>query len=684
MRLFYLSCLAVVLGLFFGCDQHHASRATHWDETAVHRSHMDTTVHPGDDFYRYTNGGWLAHTQIPKDLPEYNTFYYLQNKVFNDLLTALERQSSSNIDSISNGPSKVALLYRQFLDTLSRNKTGITPILPVIQHIKKTESKAALLELIAKDTRVSAPFFTAEVGADLINSTHPIVYVGPHTLGLRHRDDYLSSSTKAQDLRQSYKSYINSILTEVAFKSQNSYDMAQRVLELEQLLAKAQAPAERLQHPEQLNNRYAILDANKAFPKLAPKRRLEDWGIPAHVDTLIITQPQYFKRLNVLLDSLPLSQLKELTVFHTLNTSSQILNRPLEKKKWSFYKSILQGAQTEQPARKRALQMANELLPEALGWIYAQRYGNEQTNAHITQMTTYIIAAYQKRIQALPWMHPDTKSKALQKLNHIDIKVGHPDSWNSYQSLNLTSENTYYENHIALRKWLRQQNMALLNQARNDNKWRLASHQVNAQYFPDTNQIIIPTAILQPPLYDAAQDMASNFGAIGAIIGHEITHAFDMIGARYDLDGNLNAWWTPEDYTQFNLLIEALNHQYAAIKLNDSLAINIELTRNENIADLGGIATAYDALQEWIKDHATPNKELSATPEQRFFMSWTATWRNKQRIEALSQQLKVDTHLPGQIRAVQPLRQFSSFYNAFDIGPGDPEYLPIETRVPIW
>lgn len=684
MRLLYLICLTAVLSFLSSCDQPSPSRAAHWDQVSVHYSHMDTTIRPGSDFYRYTNGGWNEHTQIPNDLPEYNTFYYLQNKVFNDLLITLEQLPSLEEEAFTAGLSQVALLYRQYLDTLSRNNTGITPILSVLKNIKKTQSKAALFELISTDTQVSAPFFTIEIGADLTNSTQSMVYLGPHTLGLGHRKDYFSSSLRAQALRENYKKYISSVLTEVDVDSQNTDDTAQSILKLEQLLAKAQAPPELLQQPELLNNRYAVKDANETFPRLALKNRLENWGIPSHIDTLIITQPHYFNKLEVLLDSLPLSQLKQLTVFHTVNSSSQIMSGPLEKKHWLFYKSNVQGARVQQPAPKRALQMVNKLLPEALGLLYAKRYGNEQTNARISLMITYIIAAYKKRIQALTWMAPGTKNTAIQKLDSMDIRVGYPTSWDVFHNLELTPDNSYYQNQIVLRQWSRKKSISLLNQNLINKSWRLFPHQVNAQYFPDTNQIIIPAALLQPPLYDAQGDMASNFGSIGAIIGHEITHAFDRIGARYDVQGNLNPWWTTSDETQFNMLTQALDHQYKAIELKDSLVVNAALTRNENIADLGGIATAFDALQDWIADYGLTNKSDDFTPNQRFFMAWTSTWRSKQRRKAFEEQLKVDTHLPGPIRAVQPLRQFSTFYEAFDIGPSDPEYLPIQARIPIW
>jgi len=361
-----------------------------------------------------------------------------------------------------------------------------------------------------------------------------------------------------------------------------------------------------------------------------------------------------------------------------------MLTTAIEKANWDFYSKTLNGAKKQKPAKESALTTINESVGEAVGKLYVDKMFPSEAKEKAENMIANVILAYKNRINVLDWMSEETKAKAIEKLDNFTVKIGYPNLWKDYSSLGVNSENTYYENMIAVGEWTLKENLAKIDKPVDRTEWGMSPQTVNAYFQPFNNEIVFPAAILQPPFYDYLADEAVNYGAIGAAIGHEISHAFDDSGSRFDANGNLVNWWTAADLENFTERGNKLANQYSAIEVLDGVFINGEYTLGENIGDLGGVLGAYDGLQLFFKENGRPDDIDGFTAEQRFFISWTTIWRTLQREESLRTQIKTNVHAPGRYRATQPLVNIDAFYEAFDIKEGDGMYLPVEDRVRIW
>jgi len=369
------------------------------------------------------------------------------------------------------------------------------------------------------------------------------------------------------------------------------------------------------------------------------------------------------------------------------NGAASALTTDLETESWEFYSKTLQGAKEQRPRNERALSSINGTLGEALGKLYVEEYFPAEAKKKAQEMVDNILKAYENRINNLSWMSEDTKKKALEKLSTFNVKIGYPDEWKDYAALEITSPEeggSYFQNMLNAQKWRVAENMADLGQPVDKGEWFMSPQTVNAYYNPRYNEIVFPAAILQPPFYDYKADAAVNYGGIGAVIGHEISHGFDDSGARFDAEGNLNNWWTEKDLEEFETLGNDLAEQYSAIEVLDSVYINGKFTLGENIGDLGGVNAAYDGLQIHLENNENPGKIDGFTPEQRFFLSWATVWRTKMRDEAMRNRIKTDSHSPGMYRAYVPLQNIDAWYDAFTIEEGDKMYVKPEDRVRIW
>ncbi len=368
----------------------------------------------------------------------------------------------------------------------------------------------------------------------------------------------------------------------------------------------------------------------------------------------------------------------------TLNSATGMLTPEIDKANFDFYSTTLNGTKKQKPADERALQTVNGSVGEALGKLYVDEMFPPEAKQKAEAMIANVIAAYKDRINALAWMSDSTKVKAIEKLDKFTVKIGYPDKWKDYSSMEVKPGNTFYDNMVAVQTWNFKDNLEKIDEPVDRTEWGMSPQTVNAYFNPFNNEIVFPAAILQPPFYDYKADEAVNYGGIGAVIGHEISHAFDDSGARFDANGNLVNWWTDKDLENFTERGNKLAEQYSNVEVLDSVYINGKFTLGENIGDLGGVLGAYDGLQRFYKENGRPDNIDGLTPEQRFFMSWATVWRTKSRDEALRNQVKTDPHSPGMVRATQPLLNVDSFYEAFDIKEGDPMYLAPEDRVRIW
>ncbi|MEO0901989.1 MAG: M13 family metallopeptidase, partial [Bacteroidota bacterium] len=519
---------------------------------------------------------------------------------------------------------------------------------------------------------------------DLNNSAMNGVYMGPSGLGLPDRDYYLDDDDKSKEIREEYKKHIIRMLKMLGDSEESAMAASEKILALETQLAEPRLDKVQRRDARNLNNPKTIAEADAMLSSIDLKKMISDLGAAKPFDTLFVTQLDYTKALDGMLKETPIEDLKTLLRWDTFNSSAARLSTEIETANWEFYSKYLRGAEKQRPADERALATVNRSVGEALGQLYVDAKFPPEAKAKAEKMIANIIEAYKARIQKLDWMGDSTKLKAIEKLNKFTVKIAYPDDWEDYSAMEVSASKTYFDNMAAVDKWNQDDNFSDIGEPVDKSAWGMSPQTVNAYFNPLNNEIVFPAAILQPPFYNYTADEAVNYGGIGAVIGHEISHAFDDSGSRFDSDGNLKNWWTEEDLAAFTERGGALATQYDEVEVLPEVFVNGKFTLGENIGDLGGVLGAYDGLQRHFAENGRPENIDGFTPEQRFFMSWATVWRTKIRDEALRTQIKTDPHSPGQIRAIQPLLNVEEFYNAFDIKEGDKMYLAPEERVQIW
>ncbi|WP_373057676.1 M13 family metallopeptidase [Zunongwangia sp. H14] len=672
--------------LLTGCQDE--DKSTKEEEIhGINLAYMDTTSSPKDNFFRYVNGKWLDSTEIPSDRTTWGSFMELRQETDNDALKILEESASNPDANLAEDQAKAVALYKSIMDTVSRNKMGIAPIKPYLAKIDSIQSKEDLQNfLVEMSDYGSAGFFSFRVRADRKDSNMNVAYLNPSGLGLPDRDYYVGDDADSKEKREKYKEYITKMLQYLDYSQEEAAQEAETILAFETSLAKPQMDKVERRDARKTYNPMTVNELQKTVPAMEWNRYFEGIGAK-DLDTIVVTQPQYMEALQNVLAQNSVEDWKAYLKWNMFNDAAPFLSTDLERENWEFYDKTLQGAQEQRPRNERALATVNGTVGQALGKLYVDENFPPEAKEKAQEMIGNIIKAYENRIQQLPWMSEDTKKKALEKLSSFNVKVGYPDKWEDYEGMVVKSPEeggSYFENMMNAQKWGVAENMADLGEPVDKSEWYMPPQTVNAYYNPSFNEIVFPAAILQPPFYDYKADAAVNYGGIGAVIGHEISHGFDDSGARFDAEGNLNNWWTDEDLEQFEDLGGALADQYSNIEVLDSVYINGKFTLGENIGDLGGVNAAYDGLQIHLKEHGDPGKIDGYTPEQRFFLSWATVWRTKMRDEALKNRIKTDPHSPGMYRAYVPLQNIDAFYEAFNISEGDKMYLKPEDRVKIW
>ena len=645
---------------------------------------MDTLVSPKNDFYNYVNGNWMRNTEIPSDRTRWGGFSVLRKSTDNDVLNIIAEAKKSNKYAPETDQAKALAIFETELDTIARNKAGITPLQPALDAISKINNLEELQTLLAKNPVVSSPLFGFGVYANLNDSSMNAVYLSSTGLGLPERDYYLDQDQKSKETREEYKKHIVRMLQMLGDDETTANAAANKILELETKLAKPRLTKVERRDARNYNNPRTIAETDAILSSIDIKKMIAESGMTKKFDTIFLSQLKYTKELDVFLKNTPIEDLKTLVRWDTFNSNTSILTTEIEKANWDFYSNYLNGQKEQRPANERALSTVNNSVGEALGQLYVDEKFPAEAKAKAEKMIANVIEAYKKRIQKLDWMGESTKEKAIEKLNKFTVKIGYPDKWEDYSNLDASINKSYFDNMVAVTKWKIQDQNKDIGEPVDKSKWGMSPQTVNAYFNPLFNEIVFPAAILQPPFYNYTADEAINYGGIGAVIGHEISHAFDDSGARFDANGNLVNWWTDEDLEKFTARGEGLVEQYNKIEVLDSVFVNGKFTLGENIGDLGGVLGAYDGLQMFFAENGKPEKIDGYTPEQRFFISWATVWRTKIRDDALRTKIKTDPHSPGTIRAIQPLLNVDSFYEAFDITENDAMYLPPEDRVRIW
>jgi putative endopeptidase len=653
----------------------------------INLEYMDTSVKPSDNFFRYVNGTWLDKTEIPADRTRWGSFDELRENTDKDMMAILKEALNNPAYTDETDQGKALNLYRTIMDTITRNKQGIKPLKPFLDKINAVKNTTDLTNLLIEmDAKGGVGFFGVYVGTDSKNSTRNIVSIGLGSLGLPDRDYYVSDDQDSKEKREKYVAHVARMLTFCGEKESKSKADAARILALEIELAKPRLDRVERRDRRKTYNPMTVADLQKLTPTINWTNYLKGVGLPI-VDTLIVSQPKYMEALEVVFKENKLEDWKAYMRWTLLNQSAGLLSTEIGNANWEFYGKTLTGALKQRPFEERALLTLNGTFGEALGKIYVEKMFPPEAKVKARKMIDNLFLAYENRINNLPWMAASTKANALAKLKKFNVKIGYPDKWKDFSKITIISPKaggTYFDNSKRISQWRTDENYAKLAKPVDKMEWGMSPQTVNAYYNASFNEIVFPAAILQPPFYDYKADEAVNYGGIGAVIGHEISHGFDDSGSRYNADGNLINWWSDEDLKLFTGLGGALADQYSKLEPLPGIFVDGKFTLGENIGDLGGVNAAYDGLLIHLKESGNHGLIDGFTPEQRFFISWATIWRTKARDEAIKNLVKTDSHSPGQYRAYVPLQNVDAFYKAFNIQPGDGMYLTEDERVKIW
>ncbi len=657
------------------------------EKPGIDVSFMDKNTKPSEDFFRFVNGTWLDKTEIPADRTRWGSFNELDQKTNKDALNILKEASKNPKYKSNTDQGKAVNLFKSILDTVARDKQGIAPIKPYLAKINAVKNIKDLQKLMIEMQPLGGiGFFGVQVGADDKNSNKNSVSLGAEGLGLPDKDYYTSDDKDSKEKREKYVLHVAKMLLLIGENPKKAKETAKRILALETALSQPRLDRVERRDSRLQYNPMTIADLQKITPAINWQNYFTGIGF-AKLDSVIVTQPRYMKALQTIFTQNKVEDWKAYLRWSLLNSAAGQLSTKIGAANFDFYGKTLTGAKKQKPLEERALGVVNETVGEALGKLYVEKMFPAEAKAKAEKMIKNVIQAYQNRINNLTWMSAETKVKAVEKLNKITIKIGYPDKWKDYSTLDVKSPaegGSYFDNMKNISNWYYKEDLGKLKKPVDKTEWGMSPQTVNAYYNPSYNEIVFPAAILQAPFYNYQADEAVNYGGIGAVIGHEISHGFDDSGARYNADGNLVDWWTAEDLKQFTALGTALADQYSALEPLPGIHVDGKFTLGENIGDLGGVNAAYDGLQLGLKASGNPGLIDGFTPEQRFFISWSTIWRSKMRDEALKNQVKTDPHSPGIYRAYVPIQNVDAFYEAFNIKLGDKMYVSPEKRVKIW
>ncbi|HEY2179435.1 MAG TPA: M13-type metalloendopeptidase, partial [Caulobacteraceae bacterium] len=639
-------------------------------------SGRDTAVRPGNDFFEYADGGYVKKLVIPPDRSRYGAF---------DALTALSEQRVGQIlaaaaadPKASGEAAMIGAFYRAFMDEGRVETLDAIPLADDLAQIRDAKDKVALAALMGHN---NDSYFDTMVGvgirSDLKDPNRYAVYLGQQGLGLPDRDYYLEASFAAQKAK--YLDHVAQTLKAARWPGADA--QAKAVVDLETRIAQVSWPKADSRDPVKIYNPMSAAELAKAAPGFPWRAFLDAAGL-GQVSRVVVVQNTAIPKIAALFAATPIDTLKAWQAYHLVDTASPYLSRRFADAWFDFHGKTLSGQPQEKPRWKRAAETLDSEVGEAVGKSYVARYFPPSSKATMVNLIAQLRVALAARIQRLTWMSEPTKAKAIQKLSMLTVKVGYPDKWRDYSSLKITPDDLFgdVERSEAF-EWKRQ--LARLNQPVDRGEWRMHPQTVNAYYNSGFNEIVFPAAILQPPFFDPAADMAVNFGGIGGVIGHEMTHGFDDQGRQFDGTGALADWWAPEDAAKFKVQIARLGQQYSAFQPLPGAHVNGQLTMGENIADLGGLLLGLDAYHLWLHGAPAPVRD-GLTGDQRVFLGWAQVWRSAIRDDEQRRRLVVDPHSPSKFRVDGVVRNIDAWYAAFGVKPGDALYVPPDQRVRIW
>ncbi|MGZ5846426.1 MAG: M13 family metallopeptidase [Ramlibacter sp.] len=637
---------------------------------------------PQDDFFRFVNGHWLDAHPIPDDKAGWGVFNEIDEATRAQVKDIVEGALQDDGKRPGSEAQKIADLYASFLDEGRLDTLGLQPLAGELARVAALTDKRMVPALVAHFNRIAATApFEVQVHQDARDATRYIVDLAQDGLGLPDRDYYLKDDDKRLvGVRARYLAHIEKMLSLAG--EQNAAQSARDILALETALARAQWTKVENRDPVKTYNRATPAELAKAAPGFDWAAWMAASGIDGKVDYLVVSQPSYLAGFARLLQDTPLETWKTYFRWHLLSTYSPFLSKPFATEHFAFYGTALRGVPQEEVRWKRGIRLVERALGEAVGKLYVAKYFPPEAKARADQLVANLLAAYRQSIDTLDWMGPQTRKQAQLKLSTFRPKIGYPTVWRDYSSLEIVAGDLV-GNMLRANTFETQRNLRKLGQPVDREEWFMPPQKINAYYNPELNEIVFPAAILQPPFFDPKADDAVNYGAIGAIIGHEISHGFDDQGSQYDEKGNLRDWWTAADHEKFRQRTAMLVEQYNAYSPVPGYHVNGELTLGENIADNSGLAAAYKAYKLSLNGKPAPVIG-GLTGDQRFFMGYAQAWRGKSRDEAMIVRIKSDPHSPDQFRANGAVRNQDDFYRVFGVKPGDKLYLPPGRRVRIW
>lgn len=649
--------------------------------SGINLSNRDLNLRPQDDFYQYSNGNWLKNTQIPVDKSSWGAFNELRQTTLDQLHRLIESQTVTSQNRPNSSAAKIATLYQQFMNESQLNQQGITPIEPLLSQVSQLTSIQQIPALMAQFQRdgIVMPYSVA-IHQDAKNSSVMVADFYQDGLGLPDRDYYLKNEPHLTKTLAAYQQHIAKMLTFIHDKAPQEH--AKQIVQLETQLAEAQWTKVANRDPQKTYNKYLLNQLDGLTPNYPWQTYLRASGINDKVSYVIISQPSYFQKFNHLLQHTPLSVWQAYLRLRIIDSFAADLSQPIVDENFAFYGTDLSGIPKNKPRWQRAINLVEDSMGNALGELYVAEYFPAENRAKMEQLVANLMTAYRMSIESLDWMSTATKTKAQEKLAAIMLKIGYPDHWRDYSQLTIESTNLV-ANIIAANRFNYDYEINKLGKPVDRSEWGMTPQTVNAYYNPELNEIVFPAAILQPPFFDVHADMAANYGGIGAVIGHEISHGFDDQGSQYDANGNLHDWFSKQDHQRFNQKTAALVSQYNAYSPLPGYHVNGELTLGENIADNSGLAIAYKAYLLSLHGESAPVID-GYSGVQRFYLSWANVWRAKVRPEQQIIYLKSDPHSPAAMRGNAPLKNQPGFYSAFKVTESDGMYLPPQQRITIW
>jgi putative endopeptidase len=666
---------------FSVCARNHAAAAESSTPQAVMLSgvdlqYVDHSVRPQDDVYRYLNGKWLDGFQLPADKASYGSFTYIDDTTQEQLRTIVDGLGHADAEAW-----KISDLYSSFMDESRLEALGWKPLQSEFTTIDAIADRSGIPTLIAHLNRIGAGApYDFYINQDARNSLQYAVIIHQSGLGMPDRDYYLKDDAKLKDARAKYLAHIGKMLGMVGDAEAQVHAAA--ILDLETALAQAQWTRVENRDPIKTYNKTALADLSRLMPGYDWQRYVRGSDIAGKVDSVIISQPSYFNGLGKLMTATPLPVWKAYFKWHVLVAAAPYLSKAFVDERFAFNGTVLSGIPENRARWKRGIALLDGAMGEGLGRRYVEKYFPPQNKARMEALVRNLLDAYRRDIDTLDWMSPDTKKGAQAKLTKLVTKIGYPNTWRDYGALRI-SRDDLWGNVLRANEFEYRRNLDKLGKPVDRNEWHMTPQTVNAYYNPLLNEIVFPAAILQPPFFNVLADDAVNYGGIGGVIGHEISHGFDDRGSQYDADGNLHDWFTPEDHEKFKLKTRALVAQYGAYEPVPGFHVNGELTLGENIGDNSGLAIAHKAYRLSLAGRAAPVID-GLTGDERLYLGWVQVWRGKEREAEAIQRIKTDPHSPSAVRGTAPVVNQEGFYAAFGVKEGDKMYVPPQRRIDIW